>query len=387
MTESNANWGGQQYRLVREARWLMKEGHEVLIVCGRKSRLAAYLEKHAPQISVKQIRTWASVAGFLSLVRTVQKWRPDIVHTRSDEDSAAGCFLHLCGWKVVRSRHTTIPPYLNARRRFAYRSGATRIIAGADFIKRDLYVLGGVPEGLVDVAGEGVDLKEFHPGIDGKAFRKEFDIPNDAPLFGVIAMVRGEKGQRHFITAAVEVLRSIPNARFVIVGDGNETVMKKLQNKTNQLFKSSQKPPVILTGFREDVPAIIAALDVVVVPSLQSAQTLIIPQAFAMGKPVIASLVGGIPELVKHDRNGLLVRPGDERGLAASMIYLGAAPELRATLGQGGLAHAHRELAFDGKMQLVMESYRKALDAPSRKAMRQHPLASNHSGDALARAN
>ncbi len=387
MTESNPHWGGQQFRLAREAQWLMKEGHEVMVICGRTSRLADHLAKHTPEIPVKPIRTWSSVAGFLSLVRTAQKWRPDIVHTRSDKDSAAGCFLNLCGWKVVRSRHSSIPPYLSARRKFAYRSGATRIIAGAEFIRRDLDVLGGVPESMVDVAGEGVDLAEFHPGIDGSAFRLEHSIPPDAPVFGMIAMVRSEKGHRHFISAAVEVLRSVPNAKFVIVGDGPPVAMAKLKSQADQLFKRSEKSPIIFTGFREDIPSIMAALDIVVVPALQAAQTLVIPQAFATGKPVIASLVGGIPELVKHDRNGLLVRPGDDRGLAATMIYLATSPQLMLTLGQGGLESARKELVFADKMSQVVASYRKALDAPARAPRNSLPSARNRPPETLAREN
>ena len=115
-------------------------------------------------------------------------------------------------------------------------------------------------------------------------------------------------------------------------------------------------------GYREDISHVMAALDVLVVPSLCEAQTIVIPQAFAAGKPVIASRVGGIPELVRHEESGLLVQPGDDKELAAAMLRLLGEPVLRADLARAGLRLARRELAFDEKAELVLKSYRKALD-------------------------
>ena len=119
--------------------------------------------------------------------------------------------------------------------------------------------------------------------------------------------------------------------------------------------------PVIFTGYREDMPEIMAEIDVLVVPSMQEAQTIVIPQAFASGKPVIASRVGGIPELVKHGENGLLVEAGDVPALADAMLQLAVSPDLRRRLGDAGLELAREELSFDGKMDLVLASYRRAM--------------------------
>ena len=92
-----------------------------------------------------------------------------------------------------------------------------------------------------------------------------------------------------------------------------------------------------------------AALDVVVVPSLHDAQTIVIPEAFAAAKPVIASRVGGIPELVTHEENGLLVEPADNDALASAMIRLLANPVLRNDLASAGFRLARRELSFEEK--------------------------------------
>jgi glycosyltransferase involved in cell wall biosynthesis len=360
MSDSSPDWGGQQYRLLREALWLDEHGHKVLVVCGKRSELAARIQKHAPHLPVEKIRSWGGPVGLLEFLWKMRRWKPDVIHTRSGQDAMWGSLLHFTGWTVVHSRHMTMPSQMIARRKFPFRSGCARIIASAEFIKRDLTILTGVPESRVDVVGEGVDLKEFHPGVSGRGFRAEFAIPEDALVFGVVAIIRGDKGHKHFVNAASTVLKRFPNARFVIAGNGQGPRVEKLRQKI--LKECPQVPsPIILAGYREDVPEIMAAIDVLVVPSLKEAQTIVIPQAFASGTPVIASLVGGIPEIVKHRKNGLLVRVGDDPGLAAAMEQLAESPELRRRLGSAGLELARKELAFDQKMELLIASYRKAI--------------------------
>ena len=359
-TESSPNWGGQQYRLWREAVWLDEHGHNVLVVCGRRSELSVRLKSQAPHILVGTIRSWGGPLGLLEFLWRIRRWKPDVIHTRSGQDALWACLLHFTGWAVVRSRHMTMASDMPARQKFPYRSGSARVIAAAEFIKRDVIAYADVPESRVDVAGEGVDLKEFHPGVDGRGFRAEFSIPDDAPVFGLVAMIRSEKGHNHFVNAASKVLKKVPSARFLIAGDGQPSQVEKLRLKVLKEFPNVPSP-VILAGYREDVAEIMAAIDVLVVPSMQEAQTIVIPQAFATGKPVIASHVGGIPEIVQHGVNGLLVKAGDVAGLAEAMQQLSESPDLRRRFGGAGLELARKQLSFDNKMELVLASYRKAI--------------------------
>lgn len=371
MAESSPNWGGQQYRLVREALWLLEHGHNVLVVCGSRSDLAAHLRQHAPRIPRQEVRTWGGVAGLLEFFWKVNRWNPDVIHTRSGQAALWASLLHVSGWNVVRSRHMTLPSRMPLREKLLFRSGCARVIASADFIKKDLTVLAGVPESRVDVSGEGVDLREFHPGMNGSGLRAELGVPPDSPLFGLVAIVRGEKGHKHFVNAAAEVLKKLPSAHFVIVGDGRPDRMERLRRRVREKFPQ-QPSQVILAGYRENVPEVMAALDVLVVPSLKEAQTIVIPQAFATGKPVIASLVGGIPEIVRHGENGFLVTAGDEQGLAAAMVQLAESPDLCRRLGDAALELARRTLTFDSKMELLLASYRKAMSRSSTEAAPKH---------------
>ena len=174
-------------------------------------------------------------------------------------------------------------------------------------------------------------------------------------------MLRSEKGQRNFVNAAARVFKSIPKARFVIVGGGQGSYADSVSARIRQKFPMAPSP-IVVTGYREDISHVMAALDVLVVPSLCEAQTIVIPQAFAAGKPVIASRVGGIPELVRHEENGLLVQPAKDDELAAAMLRLLGEPVLRANLASAGLRLARCDLSFDKKAELVLKSYRKALE-------------------------
>ncbi|MEI6071538.1 MAG: glycosyltransferase family 4 protein [Verrucomicrobiae bacterium] len=360
LTDCSPNWGGQQYRLLREALWLAARGHKVLVICGKRSQLGVRLREHSPQISLHLLNSWGGLHGLLEFFWAVWRWKPDIIHTRNWQDAFWGALAHVAGWTNVRSCHVTMPAHLSARRKFPFRSGCARVIAAAEFIKKHLVLVAGIPESRVDVVGEGVDLNEFHPGVDGRGFRSEFGIAEGVPVFGLVSMIRGEKGYNHFVNAAAKVLEKFPDARFVIAGDGEPARVEKLRAKILKMFPR-QPSPVLLVGYRDDVPKVMAAIDVLVLPSKQEAQSLVIPQAFATGKPVIASNVGGIPENVRDGVNGFLVSPGDENGLAAAMEQLAASPDLRRRFGTAALELARRELSFDMKMDLLLASYRQAL--------------------------
>ena len=360
LTDCSPNWGGQQYRLLREALWLAARGHRVLVICGKQSQLAVRLQEYTPQISLHLLRSWGGLGGLAEFFWTVWRWKPDIIHTRNWQDAFWGALAHLAGWTNVRSVHVTMPSHLSARRKFPFRSGCARVIAAAEFIKKHLVIVAGISESRVDVVGEGVDLNEFSPAVDGRGFRAEFGIADDAPLFGLVSMIRGEKGYNHFVNAAAKVLEKFPDARFVIAGDGEPARVEKLRKKIRDMFPR-QPSPVLLVGYRNDVPKVMAAVDVLVLPSKQEAQSLVIPQAFATGKPVIASNVGGIPENVRDGVNGFLVSPGDESGLAAAMEQLAASPDLRKRFGAAALDLARTELSFDRKMDLLLASYRQAI--------------------------
>ena len=179
----------------------------------------------------------------------------------------------------------------------------------------------GAPVSLIY---NGVDLTRYaEPDICG-TLHEEFPIPLGAPIVGVVARLEPEKGHPTLIDAWPAVLAAVPNAHLLIVGEGS--TREALEEQVAALGIGAS---VTFTGRRDDVPAVTAALDVAVLPSYREAQGLSILEAMALYRPVVASAVGGIPEMIEHGRTGLLVPPRDPAALAASIVRLLGRPPLR----------------------------------------------------------
>lgn len=364
MLESSRHWGGQEDRLIREARWLTKNGHRVMLACNPDAAIAPRARAAGVDVRPVPMRANVDLPGLIRLAALVQEEKPDVLHAHSSKDAWFAFWFHCRGIPVVRSRHMTLPDTMRRGRRFIYRHGCRRLIASAKFIADNMRDSIGVPAGRVDVIGECVDTEEFRPG-DGSAFRREFGIPDGAPLFAIVAMLREEKGHRTFLHAARQVLNHHPNARFAVIGGpvATDSIELELRQLIREKFAGLDPQPVVMTGFREDIAGIMRAIDCLVVPSAQEAQTLVIPQAFATRKPVIGSRVGGIPELIGDGVTGLLIPPQDSAALAAAMMKIITQPGAASAMAEGGYDLAHRELAIGTKMNLLLDSYRQAIAA------------------------
>lgn len=366
MLESSPNWGGQEDRLLREARWLQEHGHKVLLACGDSAAIIGRAGAAGVEVRAIPFRSPLDIVGIRSLARLIRKERPDVMHARSSKDAWFSFWFHCAGIPVVRSRHTTLPQNMRVGRRFIYRHGCRRLIASAGFIAETMRDALGIRADRIDVIGECVDTTEFSPG-DGSGFRREFGISDEAPLFGIVAMMRGEKGHDTFLAAARLVLAQRPDARFVIVGSSTSEnpIEAFVRDAVAGEFDKLPSKPVILTGFRRDIPQIMRALTCLAVPSRYEAQTLVIPQAFATGKPVIGSRVGGIPELLQDGVNGFLIEPDNPNQLADRMLRIAGEPELAHQFGRAGRDFAERRLEVSIKMQELLACYRKAV-APAK---------------------
>jgi len=153
----------------------------------------------------------------------------------------------------------------------------------------------------------------------------------EEPLVGVVAQLKPEKGLRTFLEAAAQASQLLPDVRFVVVGDG------PLRGQLEALAqRAGVDRRVRFLGFRSDARALVELLDVLVVPSLSEGTPLVVLEAMAAGIPVVASAVGGIPDQIRHEKEGLLVPPGDSAALADALIGLLRDPARARDLGEAG---------------------------------------------------
>ena len=176
----------------------------------------------------------------------------------------------------------------------------------------------------VDLVYNGVDLTRYEYTEACCTLPEEYGFPEGTPLVGVIARLEPEKGHSTLLDAWPGVLQKVPNARLLIVGEGSQREALEAQAEALGLLGEEcegdacvgtrgARPgaSVVFTGLRDDVPAVTAALDVAVLPSYREAQGLAILEALALRRPVVASAVGGVTEMIEHERTGLLVPPHD----------------------------------------------------------------------------
>ena len=244
----------------------------------------------------------------------------------------------------------------------------------------------------------GVDLARYSEQAACRTLLDEYGIAPDAPIVGVVARLEPEKGHPTLLDAWPAVLAAVPNAHLLVVGEGSQRELLEAQaaslgligDSTAPLARSAPRPSlarefdahpritgmpqlasftepgdgtrsVTFTGRRDDVPAVTAALDVAVLPSYREAQGLSILEAMALSRPVVASAVGGIPEMIDDGRTGLLVPPRDPDALAAAITRVLNDHVFAERLGRAGHDLVHERFCVEQMVRAVETIYDEAV--------------------------
>jgi glycosyltransferase involved in cell wall biosynthesis len=207
----------------------------------------------------------------------------------------------------------------------------------------------GAPVSLIY---NGVDLERYAHTEPCCTFREQYGIEPDAVVVGVVARLEPEKGHPTLLEAWPAVLRAVPNAALLVVGEGSRR--DELERQAAALRIAHR---VVFTGRRDDVPSVTAALDVAVLPSYREAQGLSILEAMALSRPVVASRVGGIPEVIEDGVSGLLVPPHDSKALAGAIIRLLKNHPLADMIGRAGHDVVHERFCIGLMVRAVERIY------------------------------
>jgi glycosyltransferase involved in cell wall biosynthesis len=187
----------------------------------------------------------------------------------------------------------------------------------------------------VEMIYNGVDLDRYSETEACCTLPEEYGFAEGTPLVGVVARLEPEKGHATLLDAWPKVLAKVPNARLLIVGEGSQRELLEAQAEMLDLLgercsgdrcvgtrKARPGAKVLFTGLRDDVPNVTAALDVAVLPSYREAQGLVILEAMALRRPVVATAVGGVPEMIDNGKTGLLVPVRDPVALGNAIALL-----------------------------------------------------------------
>ena len=364
--ESSRSWGGQEYRTCLEINWLNAHGHQAWLVCNPDSQVHSKASELATRVVTMPLRSRVDPLCTLRLWKFCRQNKIDLLKTYSSKDHWICLPLFVCGIPLSRARCIT-DPIGSASRAFVFKHGCSQIVADASVIKRQLVKQNGIDPAKIEVIGSAVDLVKFKPPRNRTKFRREIGVGDDISLIGNVGMIRPDKGQLQLVKAAPLVFEKHPGARFVIVGQGTG-ILKRGINVRNAIDKAGLADKIIMAGYRWDTPNVYAACDMIVIASLHTeASPIVLREAFASGRPVIATKVGDIPEIVRHRENGLLIEPGDTQALAAAIMEFISDPELAARCALNGFSYATEHFSFDKMMEAKL---RADFDVVAKKARR-----------------
>jgi glycosyltransferase involved in cell wall biosynthesis len=308
-----------------------------------------------------------SLACVLRLARALRLARPDLVHTNGTKaHMLGGLAARLAGRPVIWHARDFLGE--GSVERLLSWVGSwlpRRIVANSEAVAASWRRRGG-PAGRVTAIHNGVDLAGFRPEESGAAFRDLLGIPRDVPLVGMVGLLAPWKGQMEFLEAARLVAERVPRARFVIVGDemyqtnGHGTFADAVRTRARSLGLADR---LTFAGYHEDIPGVMAALDLVVHASTAPEPFgRVLVEAMAAGRAVVATDAGAAREVLGEEEAGILVPPGAVHPLADAIAGLLADPARRERLARAGRARVEQRFSLEAHVQRISTVYAEILE-------------------------
>jgi len=233
------------------------------------------------------------------------------------------------------------------------------VIAISRQIEQSL-ITGGVSVKNVRTVYSGIDLSESQLTHDDQAIRRMIGLPNGAVLLGTVANLFSRKGYEVMLRALPAIVRAVPTVHYVIVGSDDHDYADRLKRLAHELKIADR---VHIVGFQDPVQPFLASLDLYVHPALMEGFGIAVVEAMAMGKAVVATTTGGLPEVVAQGETGLLVPPGDVESLAVAVVSLLEDKVRREQMGRNGEARAHERFSLDASVAHMEQLYGEVLGA------------------------
>ncbi|MBP0125078.1 MAG: glycosyltransferase family 4 protein [Nitrospira sp.] len=267
---------------------------------------------------------------------------------------------------VVRYNATSLPIVAHVRQEIepakVRRYGLDRVdavVAISRQIEASL-IAGGVSASRVRTLYSGIDCSGRQPAVDRQAIRQMIGVSDGAVLLGTIANLFPRKGYEVMLRALPAIIRAVPAVQYVIVGSDASGYGDRLKRLAQELQIAEQ---VHLVGFQDPVQPFLAALDLYVHPALLEGFGLAVVEAMAMGKAVVATTTGGLPEVVAQGETGLLVPPGDAESLAVTVVSLLEDKVRREQMGRKGMARAQERFSLAASVMQMEQVYGEVLAA------------------------
>lgn len=354
--------GGAEQLLVSQAPYLDRDGfdYEVAYLLPDYNALVGELQSAGLRVTCLR---GARGAGWIRRLRHFVRERGiDLIHDHSPY-VAIGTRLGLkrrSGPRLVYTEHNVWEAYHRATywgNLLTYARG-DHVFAVSEHVRASIRYprpFRFLPMPPVETLYHGVDPMAVSRWGSSDGVREELGIPDDAPLVGTVANFRPSKGHTILLEAAVRVKRAVPQVRFVLVGLG--PLESDIRRRARDLGLDTT---VIFAGARDDAPRLAGAFDVFALSSVHEGLAIALIEAMTLGRPAVVTRVGGLTEVVEHEKQALLVDPGDPKGLSDAIISLLRDSDLRRRLGEAARLRA-KDFDIRKAVRRLEEVYRELL--------------------------
>ncbi len=351
--DDRLDWGGGQQQAVYLCKGLREREVEAVLCC----RSGSEIEKRAVSLDIPTVNL--PLCGEFDLVSAVllagllRKGGYRICHAHTSHAHTIACLAATMAWRcgVVVSRRVAFRRGSNPLSRIKYRFGVDLYIAISETVQTVL-VEDGVAPGKITIVHSGIST-ERADSAKAADLTEKLKIPRDSFVIGNIGSLVDAKGQIFLVRAMPHILKGVPNAFFVIVGEGKERMA--LEAEARRLSVDNR---LILTGFREDALSLLKSFDIYAVPSRMEGLNTSLLDAMAACRPVVASAAGGIRDVLVDGKNGILVPVGDVEALADGIVRLALDPGLAEDLARNARQTVLDKFTDDRMVEETLEAYK-----------------------------
>lgn len=374
---TNLATGGTEKQVLNLIKRLDREKYELFIGClGCWGELLADIKKECSAIDEYQVDHLYGYKTFrqqLEFSRSLTQRRIQIVHSYNFYSNIfsipAARYARVPCVASIRSLGVYLTP-MQCRVQNWFCRLADIVLVNAEAIRRWMLEQ-GFPEHKLRVIRNGVDFARFQGMEDRGALRQELGIPRNAPVVVMLSRLDSNKGADYFLEAAPQIVNRCPDAHFLVVGEGrvfdnnyglqpDVALSKKLHERALQLGMGER---IHFTGMRSDVPDILAMATVSVLPSFSEGISNTLLESMAAGVAVVATNVGGTPEVIRNGHDGLLIPPGNVRPIVDAVSSILENPLLATRLSVQGRERVSKSFTYDNMVRQTENVYREILEA------------------------
>lgn len=349
-------WGGIESHSDILASELVKNGHRVVMGCWEEGSVAVQAGKLVLPSRRIRIRNSGDIVAIIKIIKTCLRDDIQVIIANGGREYwPAAIAAKISGTKIIFVRHQT--DRIKWSTRWLINNYVERVIAVSGAVKNAL-IASGVSEEKIEIIHNSIALERFNPSLVNKdEVRQGLGIGSNDIVIGTVGKLNRGKGVYEILDALCSLVKEYPDLKLVYVGDGPER-----QGIEEEAQKLSVHDRVIFAGVRRDIEKMYSSMDIFVLPSTcDEAFGMVLIEAMAMGKPVIATTVGGIPEIIRDGVNGILISPGDSSAIADAIANL----INNYDLAEGIASEGRRAVEHDFSAKVMGERFEEVLSKVS----------------------